>query len=253
MRDGWRLALGTLTAVPVAAPVEVTRRTAGLAMVLAPVAVLPLALLVVAAGLLVEFVDLPVLPAAVLAVGGLAVGTRALHWDGLSDVADGLTAAYDRERSLAVMKSGTSGPAGTVALVVVLLLQVSALAGLLATLRGAVLAASLVCVSRGALALACTRGIPAARTDGLGAAFAGSVRVPATAALWVGLAAVAAWVGSWAGLAWWHGAVAVVATVLVALALLRRTTVRFGGVTGDVMGAGVELALATALLVTVAG
>ena len=49
MADGWRLAVGTLTAVPVRAPVAVTRSTARSAMLLAPLAVLPLGLLVAAA------------------------------------------------------------------------------------------------------------------------------------------------------------------------------------------------------------
>lgn len=249
VRDGWRLSVGTLTALPVAPPAEVTRGTARLAVLLAPVAVAPLALLVVAAGLLVRETAVPVLPAAVLAVGVLALGTRALHWDGLSDVADGLTASYDRERSLAVMKSGTSGPAGTVAVLVVVLLQVTALATLLGELRGAVLAAALVCLSRGALAVVCSSGVPPARTDGLGVGFTGSVPVAATAVLWLGLAAVASAVGAWAGLPWWRGALAAAVTLLVLLWLVRRTTARFGGVTGDVMGAAVEVALATALLV----
>ena len=39
MRDAWRLAVGTLTSVPVAAPVTVDARTAGRAMLLAPLAV----------------------------------------------------------------------------------------------------------------------------------------------------------------------------------------------------------------------
>ena len=44
--DAWRLALGTLTAIPVAPPALVDRRRAGMAMVLAPLAVLPLAVAV---------------------------------------------------------------------------------------------------------------------------------------------------------------------------------------------------------------
>jgi len=124
MGDGWRLSVGTLTALPVRGPATVDRATARSAMLLAPIAVLPLAVVV---GVLLWVggqAGLPVLAVAVLAVGALALGSRALHWDGLSDVADGLTASYDAERSLAVMKSGTAGPAGVVAVVVVAGLQV---------------------------------------------------------------------------------------------------------------------------------
>ena len=42
--DAWRLAVGTLTAVPVRPPKAVDRRRAGLAMLLSPIAVLPLGL-----------------------------------------------------------------------------------------------------------------------------------------------------------------------------------------------------------------
>lgn len=253
MGEAWRLAVGTLTALPVAPPRAVDRTTARAAMLLAPVAVVPLGALVVAVGFLGLLLELPPLATATMGVGVLAAGSRALHWDGLSDVADGLAASYEPERSLAVMKGGTSGPAGTVALVLALLLQVATLAALLPTVRGAVLAGALVCGSRCALALACTRGIPAARADGLGVTFAGSVPVSATASSWTVLALVVGALGWWAGLAWWQGPVAVAVAAVVVLVLLRRARARFGGTTGDVYGAAVELSLTALLLVAAAG
>ncbi|MFT4165916.1 MAG: adenosylcobinamide-GDP ribazoletransferase, partial [Microlunatus sp.] len=47
--SGWRLAVGTLTVIPVSPPSQVDRSVAGRAMLLAPLAVLPLA--AVAAGI----------------------------------------------------------------------------------------------------------------------------------------------------------------------------------------------------------
>ena len=123
LRDALLLAVGTLTALRVPAPRSVDRRVAGLAMVLAPLAVLPLGLLVVGVLVLGRENTLPPLATGLLAVGALALGTRALHWDGLSDVADGLTASYSPARSLEVMRTGTSGPAGTLAVVLVVALQ----------------------------------------------------------------------------------------------------------------------------------
>lgn len=249
LRDSWRLAVGTLTAIPVRPPGRVDRSVARGAMLLAPVAVLPLGVLVAAVGYLGQRAQLPAMVTAVLAIGALAAASRALHLDGLSDTVDGLAASYDRQRSLAVMKSGTAGPAGVVGLIVVLGLQVTALTALLASGSGAVLAGTAVCVSRCALALGCARGVPPARPDGLGVTYAGTVPKVAVGLLWVAAATLLGGLGWWAGLPWWHGALAVGCALVVLLALLGRTVRRFGGVTGDVFGAAVEIALATLLVV----
>jgi len=220
-------------------------------MLLAPVAAVPLAVLVAVVLQLARGASLPALVGGVLAVATLALGTRVMHWDGLSDVADGLTASYDAERSLAVMKTGTSGPAGTVAVVLVTGLQAAAFAGLPGSLRGAVLAGTVVCASRGALAVCCVHGVRPARPGGLGATFAGTVPRAAALALWLVVAAALVAAAALTGLPWWRGAVAAVAALLVVGALLLRVHRRLGGVTGDVFGAAIELALA-ALLVALA-
>src|SRR5688500_18801892 len=106
--DAARLAVGTLTAIRVPPPSAVDRRWAGTAMVLAPVAVVPLGLVVTAVGLAGHWLGLPPLLTALVALSGAILGNRAFHLDGLSDTVDGLAASYDPERSLLVMKSGTS-------------------------------------------------------------------------------------------------------------------------------------------------
>jgi adenosylcobinamide-GDP ribazoletransferase len=226
--DAWRLAVGTLTVFAVRPPEQVDRRTARRALLLAPLAVLPLGVLVVATLQVGQTLGLPRLAVGFLAVGVLAAGSRALHWDGLSDTFDGLTASYDAERSLEVMRSGTSGPAGVLATVVVAGVQATAFAWLVDDLLVALV---LVCLSRCALWIVCCTRVPAARPDGLGSPFAGAVPLP-LAVLAVLLLAVTGG--------------------LVALLLVLHAGRRLGGVTGDVMGAAVELALATTLLTAVA-
>ena len=125
--NGLRMAVGTLTAIPVPPPGPPDRRTARAAMVLGPIAVAPVGLLAGLVGWAASLM-LPPLVAGVLVLGCFALGSRALHLDGLADTADGLTASYDRERALEVMRRGNSGPAGAATLVLVLLLQAAALA-----------------------------------------------------------------------------------------------------------------------------
>lgn len=249
--DVWRLALGTLTAVPVTPPAVVDHRRAGLAMTIAPLAAAPLGAVVVAVAVAGHWLGLPVVVVALLALGAAITSNRAFHLDGLSDTVDGLAASHDRERSLAVMKTGTSGPAGVVAVVLVLALQVAGLAAVLGLpdwWRGAVLAGVAVCVSRAALVVCCARGVRPARTDGLGRSYTEAVPVPVAAVLWAVVGVVLAAVGWWAGLAWWRGAVAGVLALAVVVIVVAHAVRRLGGVTGDVFGAGVELALATLLV-----
>jgi adenosylcobinamide-GDP ribazoletransferase len=248
MRDAWRLAVGTLTAIPVSPPTGVDARTAGRAMLLAPLAVVPLGVLVGVIGWAGHRLDLAPLAVALVALGALAAGSRAIHWDGLSDTADGLTASYDAERSLAVMKSGTSGPAGVIATVVVAGVQAAALASLFFSLRGAVLAGLLVCASRVALTITCLSGVPAARADGLGLPHAGTVGPLAAVVVWLATATVVTGIAAWVGLDAWRGLLAVVLAGAVVALLVRRAVHRFGGVTGDVFGAAIELSLATLLV-----
>jgi len=248
MRDAWRLALGTLTCLPTSPPGHVDRAVAGRAMLLAPLAVVPLGAAVALVAWGGRELELSPLAVAAVAIGALALGSRALHLDGLSDTVDGLTASHQAERSLAVMRSGTAGPAGVVAVVVVLGVQAGALVALISQPRGPFLALILVCLSRGSLSLACVRGVPAARADGLGVDHAGSVAPFAVGLQWLVLAAIAGAAFAWAGLPWWHGVAGVCAAAAVVGLLVTHAVRRLGGVTGDVFGAAVELSLAALLV-----
>ena len=247
-RDGLLLSVGTLTALPVPPPTVVDRRAARTSMLIAPLAVVPVALVSAAIAWGGAEADLNPFAIGFVIVGFIAWATRGLHLDGLSDVADGLTASHEKERSLAVMKDSAAGPAGVAALVVVLGLQAVAIAGLVESGRGPWVVALLICLSRATLALACTAGVPAARPDGLAVTFAGVVPRSATALLWLTAAAAAGGVFAWAGTDWWRGAVAVAVGFVAAVLVIAHCVRRFGGVTGDVFGAAIELSLAAMLL-----
>lgn len=245
LTDALRMALGTLTALPVPAPRAIDRRVAGGAMLLAPVAAVPLAVL---AGLVVlagGALGLPAIAVAGLAVGAVGLASRGLHLDGLADTADGLGASFDRERALEIMRRGDSGPTGVATLVLVLIVQCGALSGAISAGHGVTAATAGTLMSRWVLALCCTLGVPSARPDGLGATVAGSIRLPWTVST---LCAAAGFATLAPGLEWWRGPVAVAAAVAAAGLVLWRCTARLGGITGDVLGACVEVAAAAAWL-----
>jgi len=220
-------------------------------MLLAPLAVLPVALAAAALGWAAGRLGAGALLSGLVVVAAVALGTRALHLDGLADTVDGLGSGRPADQALAIMRRGDVGPMGVVALVLVLAGQAAALGAHTGSLPGAVLVTVVLGASRTALALACARGVPAARPDGLGAAVAGSVPRTAAAAAWLAVAAVMATAGWAANLPWWQGPVVAAVAAAAVAALVHRCVRRLGGVTGDVLGAAIEVA-ATVLAVGMA-
>jgi cobalamin 5'-phosphate synthase/cobalamin synthase len=178
---------------------------------------------------------MPTLPAAgvALAVGALLTG--ALHLDGLADTADAF-GTRTRERGLEVMRDHATGAYGVTAVVLNLIVKVSALAALATHARVVVDALAAGALSRAVpVMLAAT--LPPARTDGAGAAFrVGSVAVVIAAAIAAGVAiAASGWL--------------ILAAAGVALVVGAWSWRRLGGVTGDTLGAATELAETAALVV----
>ncbi|MGC4952388.1 adenosylcobinamide-GDP ribazoletransferase [Actinomadura citrea] len=246
MTAGLRLAVTLLTVVPLGTG-RVDRDAARSAMLLAPAAGLipggAAALVLLAGGPL----GLSGLLAAALAVAAAAAVTRALHLDGLADLADGLGSGRPAAEALAIMKRSDIGPFGVVTLLLTLLIQVAALA---AAPHPALAALVASVTGRLALAWACRTGVPSARPGGLGALVAGTVptraALAATAAVLAAATAAGLAVGGHGGAL--HGAAAVAAGLAAAQLTLRRAVRRLGGVTGDVFGALVEVAATAALI-----
>jgi adenosylcobinamide-GDP ribazoletransferase len=173
----------------------------------------------------------------------MAALTGGLHLDGLADLADGLGSRRPADAALAIMKKSDIGPFGVVTLVLVLLVQVAALARAETAGRGVVAVVAAAVTARLALTLACRRGVPAARGSGLGALVAGSVRPAVAAVLVVAAVAAAAALG-------WIFAIAVGAGLVASLLVTALAVRRLGGITGDVLGAAAEITAAVCLLVT---
>jgi adenosylcobinamide-GDP ribazoletransferase len=232
--------LTTFTVAPVR-PGRVDRSAAARAMALAPLVGGLLGAGLAGVGLLARAAGASSLLAATLTVTVGVLFTRALHLDGLADTVDGLGSYRDAEGALAIMKRPDIGPFGVAAVLLALLIQVAAATTAYTRPGPAALATVIAAVATGrlAVALACRRGVPAARPDGLGALVAGTVARP-----WVALGGVL--VGALAVFSVpgrpWLGPVAVLAGLAASALLVRHATRRLGGITGDVLGAVVEVA-----------
>ena len=265
----WRVALSLFTVIPAGVGGDLDEGAAARAVFWLPVlgAGLGLAgsavLVFVAAGQLSpqrQFLG------AALAVALLAVATGGLHLDGLADTADGLGSRRPADQALEIMRRSDAGPLGVATVLLVLLVQVSALASLSrgwtgsgwtgsgwagggwAGASGLVLAAV---TSRVAVVLA--TGSPSARPSGFGALVAGRTsaagRVASAVILLGAVVAAGLALGGVAAAA--RGAAAAVAGLAVAALLRWAARRRLGGMTGDVFGAIIELSTATVLLVLV--
>lgn len=223
-----------------------------------------------AAWVAAQALPLPIAGAVGVVVGLLITG--AFHEDGLGDIADAFGGGWTTERRLEILKDSRQGSYGVAALVSSI--------GLRMLLAGSVpdagwLLAGFVAtgaLGRVAAVLVLLWGRPATPT-GLAASLIRSVH---QSVIWpltwwgvlvgVGVAGAAVslsaaatsvvepTIPAWwpAGFALWLLLLAVLVTLLSALALLRLANVKIGGVVGDVMGAAEQVAEIAVWLVIVA-
>jgi adenosylcobinamide-GDP ribazoletransferase len=165
-----------------------------------------------------------------------ALVTRMLHFDGLADVADGFWGSHDPVRRLEIMSDSYVGAFGASAIALVVVLEVAALGAII----GAPHELPILLVpglARFAATAGCWFGTPArdgglgrsviARPTVLGALPALAVLVAIAGAFWYGFGAT--------------GVGLFMVSVVIALSIPHLLARRFGGVTGDVLGASVLL------------
>jgi adenosylcobinamide-GDP ribazoletransferase len=162
-----------------------------------------------------------------------AITTGGLHLDGLADSSDGLFLSGDPQRRLNAMRDPHLGSFGVLAIVLVILGKFAALMSLLGRRRAVALLGA-AAVSR-TLVLTAAGLAPYARREGTGRPIAAATSV--VDSLWSIVAALAAG----AILSGELGLLASIAALLVAWAVTHHATHKVGGVTGDILGAVVEL------------
>jgi adenosylcobinamide-GDP ribazoletransferase len=182
----------------------------------------------------------PPLLAALLVLTAWKVATGGIHLDGLSDCLDGL-AGRDVERRLAIMRDSAIGVFGALGLILCFLIGLVALADLPPAAHPRVLLLAPVVGRLAPLVAAASFGA-ATPGRGVGAWFLGGLpRWAAPVDLLAALGLAAALLGA-AGLLLALGGLA------MALAWSAFFARRLGGITGDVLGAGVEIGELAVLL-----
>ncbi len=248
---GLHAAVSLFTWIPVPA-VDLDRDTARRAMLALPWVGLIAGLGAGAVAAVVGLLGGGALLAVIAGLAVLAAVSGAMHLDGLADTADGLGSRKPAAEALSVMKASDIGPMGVVALVLVLGLDVAALAS--PHLTGPSIAAALLVmpvVGRLGALIGTGRWSVAARPEGLGALVAGVTTDLGLLLNGLAVLAVAALAG---GLA--QGARGVAVFMLAAMiaggvaALWQRHLQRrLGGVTGDTLGSLIEVTQAAFVLV----
>lgn len=243
MMRGLILWVGFLTRIPVPSRVAFDEDVFVRGLVTAPLVGLLAGGVAAGAYALAALLGRPLLPPLAALAAGVAV-TGALHLDGLADTADGLFSGRPREAMLAIMRDSRIGATGTVALVLVLLAK---LVFLMSLSPGSAWRSIIAAAVLGRMAIAwCAGFAPYARDErGMGRRLAEhATPMHAVAATLVALPALV-------GLCRWAAGPALLAAVLTALLVTLIARRAIGGVTGDVMGAVVELSEAAALLALV--
>lgn len=194
--------------------------------------------------------------AGVLAVCVAELLTRAMHVDGLADVADALGSYRDPEGAREILRAPDTGPMGSAAVTLTLVAQAAAMSilvhGFATVLFPApwILGASIDPVRVGAAAAVivvpfvigravattgCHRSLPPMSPTGFGGLVAATQSTWVLVAWWIPLAIVS---GVLSGIG---GVLACIAAVVFAFGFGRLAVRRLGGVNGDVLGAMVQL------------
>jgi len=234
------VALQFLTRLPVPSGIALDDTTVGRSLLYYPLVGLIIGALLLAVAWLFDHAHIQLQAALLVACWVLITG--GLHLDGLADSADAWAGGLgNRERTLAIMKDPSCGPAGVVSLVLLLLIIYAALLPLLE--NGEWHALILVPLFARMLPAMLLLTAPYARTQGLGRAFADHAQRRPLIYCYLLVLLLAVIVSGGTGL------LLAVTTIVVFLLVRVLSMARIGGVTGDIVGAAIVVAEASMLVV----
>jgi adenosylcobinamide-GDP ribazoletransferase len=243
LRAVW-LATSWLTVIPVPQPKSApTRRDGGAALAATPVVGIALGALLAAVAFGLSRTDLPSLLIGLLLVAIAAGLTRGMHLDGLADTADGLGCFGPPERAQQVMREGSVGPFGAATLVLAIAIQATGFAALTDQEHWLQLGYA-VAIGRVAAVLTARNTLKPFSDNGFGALVIGTQRI--SAAIWT-VAAIAA--GVLVDLDQpWRGTLVAAVVLAIIWAFGTHCARRFNGLSGDTLGAAIEIATAATLV-----
>lgn len=232
------IALQFLTTFPIQLKAMPTKQQNGQSLLFYPIVGLMIGLILFGLALSLQAIPVILLSSLLLVVWIWLTG--GLHLDGLADTADAWVGGFgDPERTLAIMKDPSCGPIGVLSLFIVCLLKWSAIYVLLQQqLYSALILFPLLGRLVPLMLFLSTRYV---RAQGLGSSIAEFI--PKTAAIFViSLCLMASAYWGWSGIL---SSVCFIATVFY---LRAKFIQRIGGITGDTVGAGIEIIEAISLL-----
>jgi adenosylcobinamide-GDP ribazoletransferase len=238
------LILQFMTRIPININLEVKREDFGKSVVYFPL----VGFIVGLFDLLVFYISSRLFPpmiSSVFVVLSHIVITGGLHLDGLGDTVDGIYSGRDKERILEIMKDSRTGTFGVLALIIILLFRFA----ILVSLRGESLYRAVVIapiIARTLMSLLMYKRPYAREKQGLGDLFIGQItRKTLIITLILGTIFTII-MGSYRGI------IAMVVAVIFVLGFRSYVEKRIGGITGDILGASVEISEIIVLLCFIA-
>ncbi len=239
MITSFLLALQFLTVIPLKLKDAGAQRMAG-SMVFFPLIGLLLGLFLAGVNVLLSFLNFPSLTLNVIIVVVLIVITGGMHLDGLSDTSDAFLSGKPKEQMLGIMRDSHTGVMGVLSLISVILLKVVLLFSISLSLKPIIL--MLMCSLSRFSAVATIFFFPYARQEGKAGVFIKGMNLRIFILSSIAAVVAAAVVWQIKGL--------VILLIITGLSYVmgKFSTKKIGGITGDTLGAGIEITEIVTLL-----